>query len=212
MRVNDRQRWSVRARAWRRALALAVLAGAPAVVSAEIYCIDPTSKAVVVSPVPCRPGLVPSAAEITAAIEAAREAVIAGDVRRDTVRADRQLVAKFPDERAHRKAERVDLEAVAVNLHGAMLRLDALRAKARPLYDEIQFYLGKPVPPALLRSIEENNASLLAMADVFRGLRGDIETIVHKYEHERERLRRLWSGAAPGSMGLLDGPASAPLR
>lgn len=195
------------------ALTLGVLAGAHGVAFAQTYCIDPLTKRVVSSPVNCRPGLVPSPAEVTAAIEAARADAIAADIHQGAVRADLQRLRKSPDDRSHRKAELAELEVVAVSLRGATQRLAALMAQSKPLYDEVQFYVGKPLPPALQSSVDASNASMLAMVDVFRGLQQDVEHVVGKYKVEREWLRHLWGGAAPGSMGLLvEAPTPAPPR
>ena len=41
------------------------------------------------------------------------------------------------------------------------------------------------------------------MRDVFRLIEQDVDFIVAKYANERGHLRKLWAGAAPGSIGFL---------
>jgi len=153
-------------------------------------------------------GLTPD--EALAKAEADRARMIADDLFRTAQRADRQLLNKYPDEAARRRAKLEEVEIVLPKLRLARARLDELLAQRKHLDDEAEFYLGKPLPPALRRSVDASDASLTAMADVFRGLEADIAFIVARHEADVARLRQLWAGAAPGSLGLL--AAAAPAR
>ena len=48
------------------------------------------------------------------------------------------------------------------------------------------------------------SAEIAANAQVFNELRSEISDIVVKYGRWRDRLLKLWAGAPPGSLGLLD--------
>ena len=129
-------------------------------------------------------------------------------------REDWRWLDRYPDEASHRRAEAGELQAVIAHLRPANERLAQLIAARRPLDIEAAFHKGKPLsqwPPWLLRKLEENDGSLLALRDVFRLLEQDVEFIVAKYANERGHLRKLWGGAAPGSIGFLK-PLSAPSR
>jgi hypothetical protein len=183
---------------------------APGWALAKVYrCTDPVTKAVTISDIECRQERVPTPAEAAASTEAARIAAIAADGKRAAERADRQLRDKFPDEATHRKARVADLDDVNLNLRGAMRRLQQLKVERKPLDEEAKFYLGKPFPPVLKRSIDASEASFAALTDLFRGLEMQVAEIVARYRIERERLGKLWAGAPPGSMGLLPPVAEA---
>jgi len=129
-------------------------------------------------------------------------------------REDWRWLDRYPDEASHRRAEAVELQAVIAHLRPANERLAQLIAARRPLDIEAAFHKGKPLsqwPPWLLRKLEENDGSLLALRDVFRLLEQDVDFIVAKYANERGHLRKLWGGAAPGSIGFLK-PLSGPSR
>jgi hypothetical protein len=152
-------------------------------------------------------GLTPD--EALAKAEAERASMIADDLFRTAQRADRQLLNKYADEAARQRAKLEEVEIVLPKLRLARARLDELLAQRKHLDDEAEFYLGKPLPPTLRRSVDASDASLTAMADVFRGLEADIAFIVARHDADLARLRQLWAGAAPGSLGLLASAAPA---
>jgi hypothetical protein len=60
------------------------------------------------------------------------------------------------------------------------------------------------MPRELQREIDASDAALQALRDVFRGLDGEVVGIVERYADERRHLRKLWDGAAPGSIGAFE--------
>jgi hypothetical protein len=189
---------------------LVVGLAAPGWALAKVHrCVDPVTKTVTLSDLECGQDRVPTPAEAAASIEAARVAGIAADARKAAERADRQLVNRFPDEATHRTAQVADLNDVIVNLRVALRRLEQLKVERKPLDEEAKFYVGKPLPPVLKRSIDASEASFAALVDVFHSLETQVAEIVAKFGIERERLLKLWAGTPPGSMGLLAPTAAA---
>jgi len=84
-----------------------------------------------------------------------------------------------------------------------MARRDRFIAERKPLDLEAEFYKGKPLPAWLHKKIEESDSSFRGVTQTFRDIEHDIAVIVKKYDDPRERLGKLWGGAAPGSMGPL---------
>jgi len=190
---------------------IAIAAGPGPAVGKVHTCVDPTTKAVTKSDTECSFARGPTPSEAVASAEAARVAAIAADVQLAAERADLQLLGRFRDEGIHRKAQIVELEGVIIHIRQAMERFGELKAQRKPLEDQAEFYKGKPLPPALQRAIDASDALFAAQTDVFRGLQGDVAEVVARYGNELDRLRKLWGGARPGSMGLLV-PASTPVR
>ena len=116
-------------------------------------------------------------------------------------RDDRRRLTRYPSEAAHRKAEVEEIASVVVKLRLPNARLAELLAQHKMLKEKAEFY-PKGVPLDLRRDIEANDASLLAVRDVFRNIQLEIAGVVDKYEDERSHLRKLWGGAPPGSIGV----------
>ena len=180
---------------------------------AKVYkCTDPVSRAQTLSDTPCPQAAGPTPGEIAASATKLQQDAIAAEIKQAAVRADRQLLFRFPDEAAHRKAHAADLDVVIRNIRFSTARFSELAAQRKPLDDEAAFHKGKVMPAALQRRIEASDASFDALRDVFRGLQAGVADIETKRGLERERLRLLWAGAAPGSLGLLasDAASAAP--
>lgn len=194
------------------AVAGVVLATGAGPALAKVYtCIDPKTREVTLSQTECPDTRSPSMAETAAGVEAARVARIEADALESAKRADRQLLKRFPDEASHRKAEAAELDGVLRNIRLTMRRWDELAAKRKPLDIEAAFHATGTMPAALRRAIGESDGSFNGLADAFHGQERSVADIVARFRAERERLRRLWAGAAAGSMGPLDA-ASVPAR
>jgi hypothetical protein len=89
-------------------------------------------------------------------------------------------------------------------------RLAALAAERKPLTDETEFYVGKPLPAKLKTALDANDASVDAQRSLVQNQRLEVVRIDALYDAELERLKKLWAGAQPGSMGIVAGSASAP--
>lgn len=140
-------------------------------------------------------------AEERAEREAAeRRAEQARAARADAVRRDRNLVARYPDEATHQKARENALDTVRVAMKATEQRVKALAAERKPLQDETEFYKGKPVPAKLKQQLDANDAGIEAQRAAARNQEAELARINAIYDAELARLKRLWGGAAPGSL------------
>ncbi len=87
------------------------------------------------------------------------------------------------------------LDSVNSNIRLSAARFTELVRLREPLDDEAAFYKGKPLPLALQRKIDANDASFIALTDVFNGLRSDVAAIEATRTVELDQLRKLWAGA-----------------
>jgi hypothetical protein len=149
----------------------------------------------------CSPPSALSPAQEFACAEHARWASIAADCRRAAERDDRRWLARYPSESAHRRAEVDEIQTVVVKLRAPNARLAELLAQRKTLAEKAEFY-PNALPLDLRRDIEATDAALLGLRDLFRGLDLEIAGIVAKYGDERTHLRKLWSGAPPGTIGV----------
>ena len=146
-----------------------------------------------------------AAAEARQKAEAERRAAQAEAVRRD-----RNLMQRYPTEAAHKRAREQALEPVRRSLKLSETRLEVLAKERTPLDSEAEFYAGKTLPPKLRQQIDGNEAAVAAQQSLMSTQRAETDRINRLFDLELERLKKLWAGAAPGSLGALAEPASAP--
>ncbi len=138
-----------------------------------------------------------------------RDAMAERAARQDAIRRDRNLMLRFPDEAAHRKARESALDDVRKSLRLSEARVAALQAERKPLMDEAEFYAGTSMPRKLRGQIDANDASLEAQRALVQNQQLEVVRINRLYDAELERVKKLWSGAQPGSMGVIAKPAAA---
>jgi Domain of unknown function (DUF4124) len=133
---------------------------------------------------------------------------------RDAIRRDRNLLTRFPNEAAHRKAREAALDDSRKSMQRSDVRISLLTKERKPLLDEAEFYVGKPLPAQLKQQLDANDAAVRAQVDLLRNQQDEIKRINALFDVELERLKSLWGGAQPGSMGVLpvNSAASAPPR
>ncbi|CAD5373181.1 Exonuclease SbcC [Rubrivivax sp. A210] len=149
-----------------------------------------------------------------------RAAAEARAAQADAVRRDRNLMARYPNEAAHAKAREAALDTVRIAMKATEIRLRELAFDRKPLVDEAEFYLGRALPPKLKSALDANDASVEAQRSSAANQESELGRINKIYDAELDRLRRLWNGAPPGSLGPLPAPhvpasrppASAPRR
>ena len=74
--------------------------------------------------------------------------------------------------------------------------------------NEAEFYVGKPLPPKLRGQIDANDAATLAQRNAAINQEAELERVNRLYDAELARLKLLWAGAVPGSLGpIADRPA-----
>jgi hypothetical protein len=151
----------------------------------------------------------PTADELAAKEEKDREAKLELAARSDAVRRDRNLMQRFPDEAAHRKARENVLGDLRISAKIYADRIAELLAERKKLDDDKQFYVNervnKPLPTQLKLKIDANDASLEAQRSLAQNQVAETERINALYDAELARLRKLWSGAQPGSLGPVPG-------
>jgi len=149
-------------------------------------------------------------AEERAEREAAeRRAELARAAQADAVRRDRNLMARFPNEGAHRKAREAALDTVRLAMKAAEQRVKELAAERKPLLDEAEFYKGRALPQRLKQQLDANDAGVDAQRQAAASQEAEVVRINKLYDDELARLTRLWAGAAPGSLGTVAPPAAA---
>jgi hypothetical protein len=138
-----------------------------------------------------------------------REAAAERARRLEAIRRDRNLLARFPNEAAHQKARAAALDDVNKAVRASESRLAALAAERKPLTDEAEFYVGKAIPAKLKSQLDANDAAVDAQRALVQNQRLEVVRIEALYDAELERLRKLWAGALPGSMGMIAGKAAS---
>ena len=132
-----------------------------------------------------------------------REAAAAFAAKQDAVRRDRNLIARFPDEAAHRKARNAALDGMRSALKASEARLELLAKARKPLADEAEFYNAKTMPATLRAQLEGNETSTEAQRSLIQTQQLEVVRINKLYDAELERLKKLWRGAPAGSLGPL---------
>jgi hypothetical protein len=130
--------------------------------------------------------------------------------KQEAMRRDRNLLARFPDEAAHRKARQEALDPVRKGVRQSEQRLAALAAERKPMNDEAEFYVGKQLPFKLKLQMDANDASVDAQKSLLQNQQVEYARVDSLYDAELERLRLLWQGAKPGTLGVIVGAASSP--
>jgi hypothetical protein len=126
--------------------------------------------------------------------------------QKDAVRRDRNLMMRFPDEDTHQKAREAALDDLRRGIAISERRLNDLLDERKPMSAETEFYKGRRLPFKLKSKLEANDAQQQAQRDIIQNQQAEMVRINGLYDAELARLRRLWAGAAPGSI------ASAPLN
>ncbi len=137
-----------------------------------------------------------------------REAETERAARQDALRRDRNLLIRFPDAATHHKAREAALDDVRKSVQLSQSRVALLANERRPLLDEAEFYVGQQMPGKLRAQLDANDASAAAQKNLIQNQQIEIVRINTLYDAELERLKKLWAGAPPGSMGKL--PAALP--
>ena len=125
------------------------------------------------------------------------------------VRADRNLMQVYPNEAAHKKARDKALDDFRASVEKLEKRIADLTNDRKPLLDEAEFYVGKPLPTKLKSALESNEVTLKVQRELVEKQQAEVVRINGKYDVELVRLRKLWAGAQPGSLGPLPGTQQA---
>ena len=132
---------------------------------------------------------------------AERRAELTRAAQADAVRRDRNLVSRFPNEAAHRKSREAALDTVRLAMRASEHRLRELATERKPLLQETEFYKGRALPLRLKQQLDANDAGVEAQRSAAANQEAELVRINKLHDVELARLRRLWAGAAPGSLG-----------
>jgi hypothetical protein len=121
--------------------------------------------------------------------------------KRDAARRDRNLMTRYPNDAAHQAAREQALGSLRRAVSASEARLAALAKERKPLVDETEFYVGKSLPPKLKQQLDDNDAAVRAQRDAVQTQKSELARVDALFDAELERLKRLWSGSAPGSLG-----------
>lgn len=125
--------------------------------------------------------------------------------RAEAVRRDRYLMSRYRNEEAHREARESALDPVRLTMDLTESRLSQLRRERRTLEEEARAPKNREQAAALKQQIDANEAATAAQRENTQSQKAELDRINRLYDIELERLKRLWSGQAPGSMGALEG-------
>ncbi|MBL8347233.1 MAG: hypothetical protein JNN03_17465 [Rubrivivax sp.] len=128
--------------------------------------------------------------------------------QQDAIRRDRNLMARYPTEEAHAKARELAMEPLRLAIAATERRLKELAAERVPLVNEAEFYQGKALPQKIKQQLDANDAAVEAQKGAAANQTVELDRVNKIYDAELDRLRRLWSGATPGSLGPM--PVVAP--
>ncbi len=132
-----------------------------------------------------------------------RAKAVRAAIEADAIRSDRNLRSRYPNEAAHQRARAAALDDVRRTLQLSQRRLDDLAAERKPLEEEAEFYAGRQLPPLLKQQLDGNEAAAEAQRTLMVNQRAETQRINAAFDAELARLRAVWSGAAPGSLGPL---------
>jgi hypothetical protein len=121
----------------------------------------------------------------------------------DAGRRDSNLIKRYPNETSHQRAREVALDTVRQAIRNTELRLRELAAERKPLLNEAEFYQGRQLPPKLKQQLDANDAAVAAQRSASANQEAELTRVTRSFDAELERLRKLWAGAKPGSMGPL---------
>lgn len=132
-----------------------------------------------------------------------RAKAVRAAIQADAVRSDRNLRSRYPDEAAHQRARSAALDDVRRTVQLSQRRLDALATERKPLQEEAEFYAGRQMPPLLKQQLDGNEAAADAQRTLMVNQQAETLRINAAFDAELTRLRAMWSGARPGSLGSL---------
>jgi hypothetical protein len=140
------------------------------------------------------------------AAQEARERKAAAEraAQNDAIRRDRMLMQRFPNEAAHWRARQVALDDANKAMQASERRTKVLEKERKPLTDEAEFYTGRPMPAKLKQSLDANDASVEALLQLIENQRAESVRINKRFDVELARLKKLWAGAAPGSLPVAE--------
>ena len=141
---------------------------------------------------------------------AERRAALIKAAQADAVRRDRNLISRYPNEAAHRRSREEAQNTVRAAIKATEQRVAELSTERAPIMAEAEFYKGKALPLKLRQQLDANDAAAEAQRSSAQNQAAELVRINRLYDAELERLKRLWAGAQPGSIGPATVPTEVP--
>jgi hypothetical protein len=139
-----------------------------------------------------------------------RASVEARSAQADAVRRDRNLLHRYKTEASHNRAREAAVDNVRAAINVTRARQAELAMERKPLLDEAEFYKGRPMPAKLKAALDANDAAVEAQRAAANTQQSELDRINRLYDAELARLKLLWAGAAPGSLGALSTASAKP--
>lgn len=137
-----------------------------------------------------------AAAEVRQREELVRKAALA-----DATRYDRNLLTRYPQQDRHDAARQAALDDLTKASELSQKRLAGLAKDRKGLDIEAEFYKGRALPPKLKQQLDVNEASSAAQRQILEQQAVERDRVNRRYDIELQRLKKLWGGAPPGSLG-----------
>ena len=135
------------------------------------------------------------------------------EAQKEAARRDRNLLARYPNAAVHDKAREAALDDMRMATKNSEQRLRDLAVERKPLAEESEFYKDRAMPPKLKQQIDANDTAAAAQRELIANQQAELGRVNAMFDAELARLKKLWAGAPPGSLGpLAVGTASAPAR
>jgi hypothetical protein len=135
------------------------------------------------------------------------------EAQKEAVRRDRNLLSRYPDAAAHEKAREAAIDDMRTATKNSEQRLRDLAIERKPLAEEGEFYKGRALPAKLKQQIDANDTAAAAQRELIANQQAELGRVNAMFDAELARLKKLWAGAPPGSLGPLSvAGASAPAK
>ena len=137
--------------------------------------------------------------------EETRQRKVAAEVAAvlDIARRDKNLMRRYPNETSHQVARNEALDDMQKARGVSEERLTELAEERKPILAETEFYKNRTLPAKLKQELDANDAAEAAQRSLIDNQKSELIRINARYDAELARLRRLWAGAVPGSMGAM---------
>lgn len=112
----------------------------------------------------------------------------------EQARRDRALKDSYTTEQDIDKARDRAITEIEKNADQAKNRLEAALNKQKKLEQEKEFYTKKPMPPALQKQIQDNEAEIAAQKKALELKDADIAAVKERFEADKKRYRELTTG------------------
>jgi hypothetical protein len=124
-------------------------------------------------------------------------------VKAEAARRDRLLLSRFKDEASHQAIRDFALDGLRIGMELSRNRIKALTEERSQLDREVAPYKGQALPATIGARVTANAASMTAQSQALDLQHAEYNRISARYDVELARLKSLWAGAMPGSLGML---------